>query len=422
MKTYNLNDIVAIASILSPFYKKLYHKIKIDKGLNLSSLPLVDQNKFWNHNTIVNNQLLTNELSDGIVFKSGGTTGNPKFSVYSKIEWETMCSTFGQYFINNGIKDGDRIANLFYAGELYSSFIFLHDAIESCSASCLTFPISGSASMDFIIHTLIDFRINTIFATPTTIMLLAEYIHSNNIKGLNIKKIYFGGETMYQDQRKKLSQIINNVEVHSVGYASVDGGLLGYADSTCGFNEHRVFDGYNIIEIINEKTGEPIIEEGIEGKLYTTNLSRLIMPIIRYPVGDNAIWTSPPDSKFRKFRIMGRSEEGARIGPITFYYEDLKKIVAPLYNKNNISAYQMIIDHINGKDKLTISIGVENIPGNNAYLSSQLYNKIIEERPIFANEEQNGKIHPLKIVWVKFDELITNSRTGKLLRIVDNRF
>jgi len=422
MKTYPLNNIVATASVLSPFYKKLYQKLNIDKQIDLSNLPLVNQDEFWRQNTINNNQLLTEEPSDGIVFKSGGTTGNPKFSVYSKMEWETMCGTFGQYLVNNGINDGDRVANLFYAGELYSSFLFLHDSIERCPANCMLFPISGAASMEFIVHTLIDFKINTLLAVPTTIMALADYIHANNIEGLKVEKIYFGGETMYLDQRKRLSDILKLTQIHSVGYASVDAGLLGFADSTCGFNEHRVFDGYNILEIIDEKTGKPIIEEGVEGKLYTTNLSRLIMPIIRYPVGDNALWTSPPDTKHRKFRILGRSEEGARIGPVSFYYEDLQKILLVFNEDLPISGYQMIIDHINGKDKLTIKIGVEKIPDKIDIWSKRILDRIIDERPAFHEEEENGKVHPIAFEWVHSEELDTNPRTGKLMRIIDNRF
>ncbi len=78
MKIYPLESIVSIARSLSPYYKELYADLP-ETGWKLSDLPLVDQKKFWEYNTVDNNRLLTGEMSDGIIFKSGGTTGNPKF-------------------------------------------------------------------------------------------------------------------------------------------------------------------------------------------------------------------------------------------------------------------------------------------------------------------------------------------------------
>ncbi len=139
--------------MLSPFYHNLYENIDIHSDWKLSDFPLVDQKLFWKSNTIQDNKLLTAEIIDGIVFKSGGTSGDPKFSVYTKMEWETMTTYFGQHFAQNGLQKGDKIANLFYVGELYSSFIFLSDTIERCPVDVAIFPISGSAPTDFIINT-----------------------------------------------------------------------------------------------------------------------------------------------------------------------------------------------------------------------------------------------------------------------------
>ena len=57
-----------------------------------------------------------------------------------------------------------------------------------------------------------------------------------------INRLLFGGESLYPDQRAILLSAFPNARAASIGYASVDAGLLGYADSACGPDEHRVFD------------------------------------------------------------------------------------------------------------------------------------------------------------------------------------
>jgi len=422
MKNYPLKTIIANAKSLSSYYRNLYQEIGDESNWELHDLPLVDQKEFWKANKIKDNKLLTGNLSDGIVFKSGGTTGDPKFSAFTRMEWETMTGTFGQHFGENGLNHGDRVANLFYVGQLYASFVFLSDTIERCPVDMTIFPISGSAPADFILNTIRDFNINVILCVPTTIMTLADYVKANHIDGIQLEKIYFGGETMYEDQREHLQEVFPGVEIRSVGYASVDAGLLGYADSTCDYNEHRQFDFHHIIEIIDEQTGKPITEPGVKGKLYSTNLSRLLMPIIRYPVGDNGIWVEEEGSPNRKFKILGRSEEGARIGPITFYLEDLLHILKDFKSELSYSNTQMIIHHFDHKDGLIIRIAVEEEPADKSAISKKLIEAIYRERHMFEEEIEKGKVHPIQVEWCHSAELEINSRTGKLLQIIDKRF
>ncbi len=422
MKTYPLKTIIAQAKMLSPFYRELYKNLKGDGTWTIEDIPLAIQKPFWEANKIKNNQLLTNKLHDGIVFKSGGTTGDPKFSAYSRMEWETMTSYFGQYFGSNGLKTGDRVANLFYVGELYSSFIFLSDTIERCPVEVTIFPVSGSAPAEFIINTIKDFDINVVLCVPTTIMSLADYIQANKIEGIHLETIYFGGETMYEDQRNHLKKVFPDVEIRSVGYASVDAGLLGFADDSCGFNEHRQFDDYNIIEIIDEETGLPIEEVGKQGKVYSTNLSRLLMPIIRYPVGDNGVWVEEKACSHRKYKILGRSEEGARIGPVTFYNEDFQHILKQFEKEISVSNSQMVIEHFEHKDCLTLRIAVHEMPKNIEALNNAIIQTLYKERHMFEEEIGKGKIHPIKIEWLNSEQLEINKRTGKLIQIIDKRF
>ena len=421
MKTYPIETIVVQARSLSPYYRELYKDIP-EKGWKLKDLPPVVQEEFWEYNSIADNRLLTGEMTDGIIFKSGGTTGKPKFSVYSREEWDTMTGTFGQHLAEGDLETGDRIANLFYAGELYSSFLFLHDSLQRCPVDVMLFPISGAAPMEFIARELKDFKINTLLGVPTQLINLTEYIKNEGIAGLALEKVYFGGETMYKDQRELMQEVFPGIRIFSVGYASVDGGLLGFIDEECGFNEHRVFDGYNIIEIIDEESGEPIEEPGREGRILTTNLSRLLMPIIRYPAGDKGIWIEEKGSRNRKFKILGRSEEGARIGVVSMYVDNFHNILHKMQDVFHTVNFQMVIDHIGKLDKLTLRIVLDDPSKTDPRWEEMLLQTIYAERPELEEEVAIRGVHPVSIEWISPEQLEVNPRTGKIKRIIDNRF
>ena len=92
-KVYTLKEIVGFAMANSSFYGELYKNID-PENFQLKDLPVIEQEKFWMANNISENSLLTGAISDGIVLKSGGTTGHPKFSIFTKTEWENFTQIF----------------------------------------------------------------------------------------------------------------------------------------------------------------------------------------------------------------------------------------------------------------------------------------------------------------------------------------
>lgn len=423
MRVYDLKELVQIARQKSPYYKRLYQGIS---GFEeLSELPVVDQAEFWEANTINNNRVVTASIDDGIVFKSGGTTGNPKFSVYSRDEWELFTKIFGDGLSKSCLSEGDRIANLFYVGELYASFIFIMKSLELSPTRTLQFPISGSTKAELILTTACDFQVNVLAGLPTTLLNIAECYAQNkgSYPALKVNKILFGGESMYPDQRKRLDAIFPGVKIVSIGYASVDAGPLGYADESCGPDEHRVFGKATIFEIVDDETHAPINEVNRPGKVLVTNLIRPLMPIIRYPAGDRAIWVEPAskDNPDRKFVILGRSEEAARVGPVSVYYEDMRAFLEGLDMDLQITGFQLIIRHFEMKDALVVRIASPHSAKRTAELDAEITRLFGAERKMFAEAAAENKIHPLFIEWTDPSDVEINSRTGKLRRVIDQR-
>ena len=226
-----LKHLVKIAREKSRFYRELYLDIDVEK-FQLENLPVVDQEKFWQANSFENNQLLTRVIEDGIVLKSGGTTGHPKFSVYTKSEWEMFTKIFGEGLDQCNLQSGDRVANLFYSGELYASFIFIMKSLEHAKTPVIHYPITGKCPDASLLNMIQELNINVLAGVPTSFMHLASLVRGKNLK-LPVKKILYGGEGLYQDQREVLEDCFPGVTIASIGYASVDGGHLGYVDKNC---------------------------------------------------------------------------------------------------------------------------------------------------------------------------------------------
>ena len=422
MKIYAWKDLVQHAQEHSPYYRELYQGLKNIESL--SQVPIVDQTSFWRANCVQENRVLTAKMTDGIVFKSGGTTGSPKFSVYTKDEWRAFTEMFGACMCKAGLGKGDRIANLFYVGELYASFIFIMKSIEAAPIPAVQFPIGGKAEQDETLRMLQEFEINVLAGLPTTIVSLAEKYSQTQAAypGIRIEKILFGGESMYPDQHRRLQDIFPGVKIASVGYASVDAGLLGYADSSCINDEHRVYSNATVFEIVDEHTQEPIEEINRPGKILLTNLTRALMPIIRYPAGDCAMWKEPnsdgnPD---RKFLILGRSEEAARAGPVSIYYEDMRTMLESLNLGVQLIGFQIVMRHFDAKDALILKIASAD-SRDYTELSETIRQRLHRERPMFARAVDDRIIHPLSIEWAGAADVLINPRSGKLRRVIDQR-
>ncbi len=419
MKIYTLSHIINYARKNSKFYNKLYSHLP-NKITDVAELPLLEQDKFWEANTAGEaNKVLTGPIENGIVFKSGGTTGTPKFSVFTHEEFSSMSELAGLATMYNGLQTGDKVANLFYGGHLYASFIYTHEIIRMCPIDAVEYPIMGNLPIHEIVANLVQFRTNVLQGVPTTIIGIFQYAKENGIDLSFVNRIFFGGETFFEDQRAFVEALVPGVEIRSSCYALVDGGIAGFCDDSCGFNEHKVYDHAVILEIIDEQTGETITETNRKGKLVITCLYRILQPMLRYPLGDCGVWVDQPGGKNRKFKLLGRSEEGARVGPVSIYYDDFRSVFLAVKGVSVLN-YQLIISHFEGKDKLTVLAAVSDVKkakDNNKLYVAALY----QEKAMFEEETQNNHIHKTEFQFCTMESLEFNERTGKVKRLIDNR-
>jgi phenylacetate-CoA ligase len=420
MTVWKLDELIRFARERSAFYRNLYSSLP-ERIASIESLPILDQAAFWKANGLSNNSVLTGPMHDGIVFKSGGTTGSPKFSVFSKSEWSAFNQAFGKGIAASNIKAGDRVANLFYAGQLYGSFLFITKSLEESPVDVLQLPIAGNASAAETAALAADFGVNVLAGVPTTILEVAEHAAAHGLAGrIKLERVLFGGEAMYPDQRERLAEIFPGVRALSIGYASTDAGPLGYVDASCAPGEHRTFGTGTILEIVDEGTREPIEEPGREGLLIATDLGRSLMPIIRYPVGDRAMWVEPKGTPDRKFLLMGRSDEAAKVGLVKIYTNDVREILLDLKHELGPVNFQLVVVHHDRLDGLIVRVAASDRKPAPA-MDDLLVRRIHAARPLYEEFVRDAKVHPIRVEWVEPGALEKNPRTGKMRHVIDRR-
>ncbi|MEU8825731.1 AMP-binding protein [Streptomyces sp. NPDC048636] len=417
MPVQSLAELVHFARCNSGFYSALYSGIP-ENVTELTALPVIPQAEFWQANTPRGNTLLTGPLEEAVVFKSGGTTGAPKFSFYTREEWREFTTAFGAGLVEAGLRPGQRVADLFYAGDLYASYTFVLDSLHRSPVANVRLPIGGAAPLDSTVATLDQFGVEVIAGTPTTLCALAEHLRAEGRHLPDVTTLLFGGESVFSDQRRLLSAAFPAARVASIGYAAVDAGLVGLPVPGDDPRLHRAPAPYSVVEILDEHTGEPLTRPGVPGRVVVTDLRRRLMPILRYPVGDRAEWT---DTAAGHFRILGRAEEGVRVGPVALHTQDVHDLVGAADVTGRITGVQLVVRRWEDRDGLLLRLGCGTRAGDLSELAAAVEKAFHTARPMYAQAAAARHVHPVVLEWVRHAELAVNGRTGKLIRVLDER-
>ncbi len=210
------------------------------------------------------------------------------------------------------------------------------------------------------------------------------------------------------------------LQIHSAGYASVEGGPIGYADAGCTTSEHRVYDRGTIVEILDEETDLPIEETGRPGRIVFTNLIRQLMPLIRFPTGDRAQWVEPVGAADRKFLLLGRAGQVARVAGYNLDLAEVAAWIEPLREPFGVEQFQLVVTRVDLLDQVTFRlVGRDTMAGSAG--GDELLRTFRQRRPDIFESVDAGVLHLPKVEWVSRENLIVSERTGKMLGLVDRR-
>lgn len=117
----------------------------------------------------------------------------------------------------------------------------------------------------------------------------------------------------------------------------------------------HVWDDYLYFEIIDPKTGQ-IQPEGESGELVITTLRKEGAPLIRYRTHDLTRFIPGKCACGMEYpridTLIGRSDDMVKVNGVVIYPNSVNELLSKIDGIS--SEFQIMIDHLNGKDALTL--------------------------------------------------------------------
>lgn len=339
----------------------------------------------------------------GYIFSSGGTTGEPKYVHFSYEEFDYMSDMLAENFRAQGIRAGMTVANLFVAGNLWSSFLCVEKALEKLGT--IQLPIGGMCPVENIHTYLKKFKPDVVMGIPSMLVMNAEFMLKAKAE-VELPMVFYAGEPLSEVRKEFLKKTWKTKSFGSAGYASVDAGVIGYQCPECGPGEHHLFSDFIGMKII-------------DGEAVVTSLARDTMPVTNYRTGDRIEWV--PDCSCgrtdRKFRLLGRVDNLIQIWSSRLQLS----VVESLLNESGIATFQLRIDEEKTDSKVLelITLTYEGREGfDQEKFLLDLYQR---SRDVKDTIKFHDFLKGMRLSQVEAGKIPRNPRTGKISLIVDNR-
>ncbi|WP_370418862.1 phenylacetate--CoA ligase family protein [Streptomyces sp. QH1-20] len=409
-------ELAGFARRYSPYYRRLYERAP-ERPAYLQDLPMVDPDDFWAAHRREGNEILSGPHHDGMVFRSGGTTGLPKTTLYTREELRATIACTAASMIIAGLRPGDRVANLLSAGDMYLSFLHVTYSLRECPVPVVELPIAAHTDLDNIARILREQTPGVIFATPSFLVRLAAHLRARGLVLPGPRLLLYAGEALYADQRALLNAAYPHAEPHPFAYVTADVGVL--ATPVPDQDDPRLYrtnSPHTILEIVDPDTGRPISEPGRTGRVVATNLLRRLMPVIRYPVGDLAEWSDPHRGLLR---LLGRSSDHARVGTAKISFVVLNSHLTEIMDSKEPPLMQIVLRRHHAKDELLVRVAAQ--VDDPAACARALHERLQSSHPPYRDHIARNLIHPVAVEWTTVDRLQLNPRTSRVVPVIDER-
>jgi phenylacetate-coenzyme A ligase PaaK-like adenylate-forming protein len=418
-----LSELVEHARTRSPFYGRHFKGVpRIVSYEDFARVPFLEKHHVLENTPPDSSDLLTSKVQRGIYFASGGSTGQPKYVFYDQHEYDHTCRMLAFTYEAAGLNEKDTIANLFIAGNLWSSWLSVEKAIAYTKA--ISVPVGSNLPLENIIGYLEDFKVTAIIGLPSFLVKLAEYVKANKGKhALHIKKILYGGEYVGEEMIKFFKDVFPGVYVRSAGYATADAGVIGFQCPSCVKGQHHLFAHSQFIEFVDQDTFKPV-EKGEIGELVVTGLSKKHMPIIRYRVGDLGRWLKKPCACGRKepmFEILGRCDDRIHVGGAHLFVNDIQNALGKVPDLT--FNFQAIIDKKGHRDtlKLRVEVKDEAALARAGELADLLWREVESHCEDLHESVRMKWLDKPEIEVLKPNSIERIQRTGKIRKVIDKR-
>jgi phenylacetate-coenzyme A ligase PaaK-like adenylate-forming protein len=413
----------------APFYARRFEAAGIENGElrtweQLHAIPWLRKEDIYEYGPPRSSDLLTRpfeEVEGAYLLTTGGSTGEPRYTLYARHEWEEATEIFARELKTLGIGRRDRVANLFIGGGLWSGFIAVTEALEK--VGCMNLPVGGDMNPVDALRLFKKFGVTAVFGVPSTLLRLAHAVGENPELAVRIPKILYGGELMTETMREHVKKVFGAEIVKSGSYSAVDGGCIGYQCAHAEGAVQHALESYCHVEICDEETGRPVAP-GEAGELVVTNLSRTLFPVVRLRTGDRAraLPGCACGTSALTFELLGRSDDMIRAGGGNIFVADVDRLCKAFEGTLSL-VYQLRMSKQGVDDRYDLVIETARVQTGDELrgLTDQVTQKYLEIAGKLRQQLEGGYLRHFAVALVPPGTLEANERTGKIRRVVDAR-
>lgn len=423
-----------LKSVLSDAYRrvKYYSRIispdifALDGAAFLEAfekVPMLGKQEIYSNCLPDSTDIISDEgLAGAHIFASGGSTGEAKFSVYSNDELEYVTDVLADIYRVAGVRPDRRVANLFIAGGLWTSFIVANMALEKIGVTNLS--IGGNTDFATMLKFFKKLRPDTIVGLPSIILKFAEFCEKERAE-VRAGLVLYGGEHMRPPARAYLKKVLGAEAIVSAGYAAVDCGPVGFQCGHLSGADHHALSGYQYVELIG-KDGRAV-KPGEAGEIVVTNLNRSRMPVIRFRTGDLGVMRADFRCACGRanpvFELLGRCDDILVVGGANLTPRDFEDAVSRSGELSQV--FQVVACTRDGFDAAEFFVelreGVEHTPRLAADIRERLMRDLKDCSFKIKTMLDSGWIKSFEIFVLPAGKIERSARTGKVAAMKDMR-
>ena len=289
------------------------------------------------------------------IHASSGTTGKPKIVSYTDNDLDIWSEVVARSLAASGAEAGDTVQNAYGYG-LFTGGLGLHYGTEELGATVI--PI-GSGQTQRQVELMIDLESDVFTCTPSYALYLAETAEEmgHDPADLPISTIIFGAEPCTDPMREEIEEKLGVDGVDIYGLSEIIGPGV-----SCECHEAQdglhIWEDHFYPEIIDPQTGDPV-DEGDEGELVLTTLTREALPVLRYRTGDlTTLYYDECEcgrTMVRMDNVTGRTDDLLIVRGVNLYPSEIEHTildidgVAPhyridLYEENNLDVMELTVE------------------------------------------------------------------------------
>lgn len=289
------------------------------------------------------------------IHSSSGTTGTPVIIPYTQKDVTDWAIQFARCYEVAGITNKDRI-HITPGYGLWTAGIGFQLGAERLGAMAV--PM-GPGNTEKQLRFMKDMKTTVLCATSSYALLLAEEIAARGVRDeLALRKGVIGSERWGEKMRNRIQDELG-IEIYDIyGLTEIYGPGIGI--SCAEHHGMHIWDDYVYIEVVDPVTGKPL-PDGEIGELVLTTLQKEGAPLIRYRThdltriipGDCACGMHHP----RIDILVGRTDDMFKVKGVNMFPAQVEEVIAVTSGAS--SEYQVMIEHIMGRDVLTVLFETE---------------------------------------------------------------